>query len=130
MVSHNISDLIIRVKNASLSNRRETFVPFSNFNKKVLDLLVKEGFVTSAKVDSKDKLNIKVGIKFDRRVPKIAGVRVHSKPSLRIYEDKKGISKIERRGRHTVFISTSQGIMTGADARKKGIGGEVLFEIW
>ena len=92
-ISHNTSDLIIRVKNASLSSRRETVVPFSNMNKKVLDLLVKEGFVASAKVDSKDKANIKVGIKFDRRVPMINGVKILSKPSLRVYKDTKGISR-------------------------------------
>lgn len=129
-ISHNVSDLIIRIKNASMSNRRETLVPFSNMNKKVLDLLAKEGFVSGVKIDSKDKRNIAVGIKYDRRVPIINGVNVLSKPSLRIYGDTKGIQKIERRGRHVVFVSTNQGIMTGKDARKKGIGGEILFEIW
>jgi small subunit ribosomal protein S8 len=129
-ISHNVSDLIIRIKNASLSNRRETLIPFSNMNKKVLDLLAREGFVSSVKIDSKDKRNITVGIRYDRRVPIINGVNVLSKPSLRIYGGTKGIHKIERRGRHVVFVSTNQGIMTGKDAKKKGIGGEILFEIW
>lgn len=129
-IAHNASDVVIRIKNATLAKRRETDIPLSNLNKKIVEVLAKEGFIDNVKVDAKDKHNIKVQIKYERRLPVLNGVKIVSKPSLRIYKDKKGISKIERRGKHTVIVSTSQGVMTGTDAQKKGIGGEILFEIW
>ncbi len=130
-IGHPTSDLIIRIKNATLANRKEAEVPYSNMNKRILDLLSKEGFIGTIKTEGKDpKKVIKVGIKYERRLPLLNGVNILSKPSLRIYKDSKGIEKIERRGKHKVFVSTNQGIMTGSEAKKKGIGGEVLFEIW
>ena len=130
-IGHNVSDLITRIKNASLAKRKETIIPFSNMNKKIVDLLAKEGFIKGVEVQNKKGFKeIKVGLKFYKRVPVINDVRIISKPSRRVYKDKKGIMGIERRGRHMVFVSTSGGIMTGAEARKKGIGGEILFEIW
>ncbi len=130
-IAHAPSDIIIRIKNASLAKRREAIVPFSNMNKKILDLLVKQGFVQSVKVEEKaPNKKIRVGIKYERRSPVLNGIKIVSKPSLRIYKSKNSLSQIEKRGRHTIFISTSQGLMTSKEAKKKGIGGEVLFEIW
>jgi small subunit ribosomal protein S8 len=60
----------------------------------------------------------------------MTNVVVISKPSLRVYRPSKTIKDIEIRGRHKVVLTTSQGVMTGQDAKKKGIGGEILFEIW
>ncbi len=60
----------------------------------------------------------------------LSNVIVISKPSLRVYKPSKKINDIERRGRHKVVLSTSQGVMSGYDAKKKGLGGEILFEIW
>ena len=100
-------------------------------NKKILDLLTREGFIRSSKVEEKSgRKSIRAIIRYEKRNPIINGINILSKPSLRVYRDKKGLSKIERRGNHVIFVSTNQGIMTGFEARKKGVGGEVLFEIW
>ena len=69
-------------------------------------------------------------IEYEKRNPVLSDVKVVSKPSLRIYKTSNTISEIEIRGRHKVILTTSQGVMSGYEARKKGIGGEVLFEIW
>jgi small subunit ribosomal protein S8 len=125
-----ITDFVIRFKNASLANRREVLFPFSNINKKVADLLAKEGYLekVSQEVVEGRKI-IKGTIKYENRKPVLTDVKLVSKPSLRIYEAKKNLRKFKR-GNHTVIVSTSKGIMTGDKATKEGLGGEVLFEIW
>lgn len=130
-IAHTPSDVLIRIKNASLANRKEAYIPYSNMNKKILELLSKEGFIKSSKVEEKaGKKTLKATIRYEKRSPVINGVKILSKPSLRLYKDNKGIAEIEKRGKHVVFVSTSMGIMTGFEARKKGVGGEILFEIW
>lgn len=130
-VAHAPSDVLVRIKNASLAKRKEALIPFSNMNKKILDLLAKEGFIRRSIVEEKSgRKSIRAIIRYEKRSPVINGINILSKPSLRIYRDRQGLSKIERRGDHVVFVSTNLGIMTGAEARKKGVGGEVLFEIW
>ena len=74
--------------------------------------------------------SLRVVIAYEKRIPVFSDVIIVSKPSLRVYKPSKAINKIERRGRHKVVLSTSQGIMSGYDAKKKGVGGEILFEIW
>lgn len=106
-------------------------MPYSNINKEIGKVLKKEGFldeVKEGKIENKKTLN--VIISYEKRRPVLSDVKVISKPSLRIYKPSKNIKDIEIRGRHKVVMSTSQGVMTGESARKKGIGGEILFEIW
>jgi len=69
-------------------------------------------------------------VKYYKRIPILTGVEIISKPSLRVYGPIEDILKIERKGNKTVVVSTSQGIMVGKEAKKKGIGGEILFAIW
>jgi len=124
-------DFIIRIKNASLARRREVVLPYSNLSKEIGKVLVKEGFLESIKEEaSKGKKNLKVIVKYEKRLPALTEVEIISKPSLRIYKDANGIFEIEKRGKKTVIVSTNQGIMTGKQARSKGIGGEVIFSIW
>lgn len=124
-------DFIIRVKNAAKAQRREFIMPFSKLNKEVGRVLVKEGFLEEIR-EGKDgnKKNLKVKIAYERRVPKFYDVSIISKPSLKKYVGSRGIKDIEKRGRKTLIISTSEGVMTGKEAAKKNIGGEVLFAIW
>lgn len=124
-------DFIIRIKNATLARRKEVALPYSNLSKEIGKVLVKEGFLESIKEETaKGKKNLKVIVKYEKRLPVLTEVEIISKPSLRVYKDVKGILEIERRGKKTVIVSTSQGVMTGKQARSKGIGGEVIFSIW
>ena len=130
-MNHSVSDFLIRIKNASLARRREVLLPYSNINKEIGKVLQKEGFLEEVKeIKDGSSRSLRVVIAYEKRIPVFSDVIIVSKPSLRVYKPSKAINKIERRGRHKVVLSTSQGIMSGYDAKKKGVGGEILFEIW
>ncbi len=130
-MNHSVSDFLIRIKNASLARRKEVELPFSKINMEIGKVLKKEGYLEEIKeVKDGNKRTLKAVISYEKRNPVMANVIVISKPSLRVYKPSKSIKDIEIRGRHSVVLSTSQGVMTGKDAKKKGIGGEILFEIW
>ena len=115
-----VADLVIRIKNSALSKRKETVLPFSNINKEICKVLVKEGFLESVKekeVDGKKQLD--VVIRYEKRIPVLTDVTIISKPSLRVYATVKKIPEIEKRGRRKIVVSTNQGVMTSQDARKK-----------
>ena len=106
-------------------------LPFSNINKEIGKVLVREGFLESIKEQStKGKKSLTAVIRYENRIPVLTDVDVISKPSLRVYLPAKRILEIGRRGRKRVVVSTSQGVMTAMDANKKGLGGEILFAIW
>lgn len=130
-MNHSVSDFIIRIKNASLARRHEVDLPYSNMNKEIGRVLKKEGYLTEIK-ENKDgmKRSLHATIAYEKRNPVISDVIIVSKPSLRVYKPSKSIRDIEKRGKHKVIMTTSQGVMTGQDAKNKGIGGEILFEIW
>ncbi len=126
-----VSDFVIRIKNASLAKRKKVIVPYCNINKEVGKVLVKEGFLESIKeAEASHKKVLEAVIKYERRNPVLTDMLIVAKPSLHIYTKLSGIPEIQRRGRYTIIISTSKGIMTGKEAYKKGLGGEVLFKIW
>lgn len=130
-MNHSVSDFLIRIKNASLAKRKQVILPYSNINRDIGKVLKKEGFLEEIK-EGKDgnKRILNAIIKYEKRIPILNDLVVISKPSLRVYKTSKTIIDIERRGRHKVVLSTSKGVMTGQDARKNNLGGEILFEIW
>lgn len=125
MNNYTVSDLIIRIKNAALAKRKKTEISFSKMAKSILEVLKREGFVTDFK---KDQGNLIIEIAYLNRLPVLNDVKIISRPSVRIYQDKKTLLK--KKGLNTVIVSTSKGVMTGKEAIEKGLGGEVLFEIW
>lgn len=130
-MNNQIADFIIRIKNASLAKRKEVILPFSNLNKDVGKNLVKLGFLENIKEETvKNRKMIKATIKYFKRSPVLSEIEILSKPSLRVYGGAKEIEQLERKGKRTVIVSTSQGVITGKEARKKGVGGEILFAIW
>ena len=114
-----------------MARRREVILPYSNINKEIGKVLMKEGFLQEIKeAKTGERKSLQATIAYEKRNPVLTNVIVVSKPSLRVYKPSKAIRKIERRGKHKVILTTNQGVMSGNDARKKGIGGEILFEIW
>ncbi len=131
MINHIVSDFVIRIKNAAMARRHEVIVPFSNINKAMGTVLVKEHFLESMKEEVIDGKKMLRGIiRFERRHPVVTDVEIISKPSLRVYSGKSETIVRERKRKGTVILSTSKGVITGKEARKKGVGGELLFEIW
>lgn len=128
---YNVADFIIRIKNSVKALRRDVVLPYSNLNKEIGRVLVKENFLQDIKEDTRDGKKVLVAkIKYLKRLPVMTDVAIVSKPSLRIYAKSININKIGKRGLNTAILSTNQGVMTGKEARKRKIGGELLFKIW
>ena len=131
MSRDSISELIIGVKNAGKANKEFVKFPYSKFKNAVADVLKKEGYVASvSKIGKSPKRILEVGIAYkSKNTPKITDVVRVSKLSKRIYFDKNEIKPVKR-GYGVLVMSTSQGVMTGKEARKINVGGEALFKIW
>jgi small subunit ribosomal protein S8 len=123
-------DFIIQVKNGAIARKKDITTPFSNINKAIAKALIKEGFLETAKeetVEGKKFLNIR--LRYQRRKPAVTDVVLVSKPSLRKYVSAHQIARIQGRA-SVAIISTNQGVLSGREAIKKGVGGELLFKIW
>lgn len=130
-MNYKVSDLLIRIKNASLAKRRTVLVPYSRLGKEISSILVKRHFLQDVKEDIKDGKKVLVlRIQYEKRKPMFTDVLIVSKPSLRVYTKVGNIAKREQKGQAIAILSTSKGILTGEEAQKKGVGGELLFEIW
>jgi small subunit ribosomal protein S8 len=130
-MNHRISDFIIRIKNAALARRRDISLPYSKVNKEIGKVLAKEGYLENVKEAEEDgKKILKATVRYERRLPVISGALIVSKPSLRVYGSTKAITDLEKRGKKTAIVSTSLGVMTGKEAIKKKVGGEILFAVW
>lgn len=129
-MNYHVADFVIRIKNASAAHRHEVVMPFSKISKSIAKVLVKEGLLADVKEEERDGKKVLVsGIRYERRKPVVSEVEIISKPSLRSYTDKNALQLEQRKNAMTLIVSTSQGIMTGRNALKKGVGGELLFKI-
>ena len=125
-----IGDFIIQLKNAALAHRKQVVVPYANMSKAVAQVLKKEGFVDAISEETADgKRMLSVALRYQRRKPAITDIYLVSKPSLRTYVGSTEIASKQGRAA-TAVLSTNVGILTGNDAIKKGVGGELLFKIW
>jgi small subunit ribosomal protein S8 len=130
-MNYRVSDLIIRIKNATRAKRKEVVFDNLKINKAICKVLVTEGFLEGFEASIKDDRKVLVAkIKYEKRIPNFTDVLVVSKPSLRKYAAASEIAGLQRKGRHTIILSTNKGIMTGRDAIKRNMGGEILFRIW
>ena len=129
-MNYTIGDFIIQLKNAALSRKKELVTPYANIKNAVGKVLVKEGFLESVKTETTDgRKMLVVALRYARRKPTLTDVVLVSKPSLRVYIEAKEIGKKQGRN-ETAIISTNVGILTGRDAMKKKVGGELLFKIF
>lgn len=130
-MNYRVSDLIIRIKNAARAKKKQVVLDNLKINKAICKVLVTEGFLEGFNVDTREGRKVLIAIvKYEKRNSIMADVLVVSKPSLRKYATAKEIPGIQRKGHHTIILSTNKGIMTGKEAMKKNMGGEILFRIW
>jgi small subunit ribosomal protein S8 len=121
---------IIELKNASLARHKDVVLPFANMNKAIAKVLIKEGFLETVREETTEgKKSLRVVLRYTRRKPTLTDVKIISKPSLRIYAGKNDLRTVSDRS-SVLVLSTPQGVMTGKEARKKGVGGELLFKVW
>ncbi len=130
MVKDTLSDYISNLKNAVASTKETVYFPFSNLQNAISDVLEKEGYVKNlTKKGKKDLRSVDLEIVYQAGIPRIHGAERISKPSKRIYSGATEIRPVKT-GFGTTIISTSKGIMTDKQAKKEGLGGELLFKIW
>jgi small subunit ribosomal protein S8 len=126
----NISDIILRIKNANWSKKQTVTFPYSLMAMEIAEVLIKNGFLGSASRKGKKVRTIEATLLYDNNEqPKISGVKRVSKQSKRVYLGVKDLKSV-RNSYGKAIVSTPRGIMTGDDAKQAKVGGELLFQIW
>ncbi|MEI6131996.1 MAG: 30S ribosomal protein S8 [Clostridia bacterium] len=126
-----IADMLTRIRNAGSSKHPTVEIPASNMKRSLAEILLEEGYIKSYEYAEDGKQGvIKVVLKYAaNKKHVITGLKRISKPGLRVYADRTEIPKVLG-GLGVAILSTSQGVMTDKNARKAGVGGEVLAFIW
>jgi len=128
-MSDPIADMLTHIRNASLALLPNVEMPHSKIKESIAHILKKEGYITDCAVEGKGVKKLKLKLKFQGRKGVIEGLRRVSKPGLRRYVGATAIPRVLG-GMGTVIISTPQGVMTGVDARKQNLGGELVCFVW
>jgi small subunit ribosomal protein S8 len=124
-----ISDLLTRLRNASQALLPDIELPHSKTKESIARILKKEGYITDCSVEGKAIKRLKVKLKYQGRKGVIVGMKRVSKPGLRRYVRTTDIPRVLG-GLGTAIVSTPRGVMTGTDARKMNLGGELLCYVW
>ena len=126
-----IADMLTRIRNAGTAKHETVDVPASSVKSAIADILVNEGYVKSVqKIDDDKQGVLRITLKYTaNKKMVISGIKRISKPGLRVYANKEELPKVLG-GLGIAIISTSKGIVTDKEARKLGLGGEVICYVW
>lgn len=126
-----IADLLTRIRNANMVRHATVDIPASKTKKSIVEILLKEGFITNFEIIEKDNQEtINVSLKYGADKSRvITGIKRISKPGLRVYAKKNELPRVLG-GLGVAIISTSNGIVTDKEARKLHVGGEVICYVW
>jgi small subunit ribosomal protein S8 len=124
-----ISDLLTRIRNAQKALLPAVELPHSKLKESVAGILKKEGYLTEIAAEGKPARTLKLKLKYEGKRGVIIGMRRVSKPGLRHYVGATEIPRV-RGGLGVAILSTSRGIMSGNQARKQNVGGELLCYVW
>lgn len=130
-VNDPISDMLTRIRNAGMAQKTETSMPATKILVAIAEILKSEGYIRDYQVTEKrpqDVLTIQLSYGSDKRHT-IRELKRISKPGLRVYAGKDEIPRIKS-GLGIAIVSTPDGVLTGYEARRRGIGGEVLCTVW
>jgi small subunit ribosomal protein S8 len=126
-----ISDMLTRIRNAGRALQPAVEVPHSKLKESVANILKNEGYVSAVEVlaPTKTRKNIKLALKYQGKKTVIEGLRRISSPGRRVYVGSTDIPRV-RGGLGVAIVSTSEGLMSGVEAKKKNLGGELLAFVW
>ncbi len=125
-----IADMLTRIKNALLARHTLVRLPHSKVKKSLAEILVREGYLEAVVVDTNGTFNeLVLTLKYKNKAPVVNDVKRLSKPGRRLYAPSSHIPRALG-GYGITIISTSHGIMTDKEARKKNVGGELLCQVW
>lgn len=130
-ISDPVSDLLTRLRNAISARHEKADVPSSRFKVELARILKDEGYIKNYKVmDDRGGSLLRLYLKYDDTGnPVIHGLTRSSKPGRRLYKGKNELPEVLG-GLGVAIVSTSQGLLTGNDAKKRGVGGEVVCTVW
>ncbi len=126
-----VADFLTRIRNAIMAAHEETVMPSSKLKVELARILREQGYIEGYDVEAAqpgDRLTVRLKYTANR-TSVISGLKRVSRPGQRTYVDSRHIPKVLG-GMGTTILTTSQGVMTGHDARNRGIGGEVVAEVW
>ena len=129
-----IADLLTRIRNAAAAQKHDVTIPASRLGAEIARILREQGYIEAYEVHDpapgRPGQELTITLKYTQaRKPVITGLQRVSRPGQRTYVDHAHIPRIQG-GMGTAIISTSRGVMTGHDARREGIGGEVVARVW
>lgn len=131
-MSDPIADMLTRIRNGNTAKHDTVDVPSSKMKKAIADILIAEGYIKGYEmIEDGVKATIRITLKYgkDKNEKVITGLKRISKPGLRVFAGKEELPRVLG-GLGTAIISTSKGLMTDKQARKAGVGGEVIAFIW
>mgnify|MGYP000123672218 CR=1 FL=1 len=131
MMTDPIADMLTRIRNANIAYHEEVDIPASRMKEAVARILKKEGFIRDFKfIKTGNQGILRIGLKYGSKKERaILGIKRVSRPGLRVYVQAKNIPSIYG-GRGKAILSTSRGVMSGEQAKKKNLGGELICYIW
>ena len=132
MLTDPIADMLTRIRNANQVLHDTVEMPTSRLKAEIARLLEAEGYIMGSDVHEEEgnKARLVVRLKYTRdRRRVISGIKRVSKPGRRVYADKDSIPKVLG-GMGVAIVSTSQGLLSGQEARRRGVGGEVICTVW
>jgi len=126
-----VADMLTRIRNANIAGHASVDIPASKIKKNVAEILLKEGYIKGFEVEEKQPQSvIHIEMKYGPAKTKvITGIKRISKPGLKVYAKKDELPKVLE-GLGIAIISTSNGLITDKEARKLGVGGEVICYVW
>jgi small subunit ribosomal protein S8 len=126
-----IADMLTRIRNGQIAHKPYVLVPSSKIKVAIAQILLEEGFIQGYEVtNERPQPNVRVWLKYDRnRQPIVSGLKRVSRPGRRVYKGKRSLPWVLS-GLGIAIVSTPKGVMTGREARRQGVGGEVLCYVW
>jgi small subunit ribosomal protein S8 len=130
-MSDPIADLLNRIRNAVQAHHETVDAPSSGLKAEICRVLKEEGYIADfVQSDAAKPGLLRITLKYThKREPVLKGIKRISKPSLRVYAGKNGMKQV-RSGLGVSIVTTPKGVMTGKQARKENVGGEVICEVW
>lgn len=131
MLTDPVADMLTRIRNAARARKASADVPWSRHKEAIARVLVDEGYLAEAAlIEEPPRGVLRLGLRYDEaRRPVIVGLRRVSRPSLRVYVGAAEIPTV-RGGLGISVLSTPKGVLVDREARKQGVGGELLCQVW
>ena len=124
-----IADMLTRLRNAAMVRKQDVVLPLSRMKFEIAKILEKEGYVTAVEKSDAHHGQLKLKVRYDENGPVIRDIKRVSKPGLRVYATKAELPRVLN-DQGIAIVSTSAGLMTNKEARKRGLGGEVVCEVY